>query len=503
MKATLRYYTSVFLRRLHWFLIPAVAITAIGVIVAMTLPPTYVSSTRFVVEEPQIPSRLAAPTVTTSPLERLQIIEQRLLARSNLIDVARRVNMPGIAQMSADDIASTMNSRTTTKIIAAREGATQMTIAFEAPTPQLAAAVVNEYLSIIQRDDVESRTGMAGQTYDFFQQEIERLSTALNEQSAKILRFKADNADALPEDQAYRQQQLITMQARLDQLGRDISNLTEQRARVVQVFQSTGQIQSVTSQNASPQEHQLAQMRMQLNQALAVYAPDNPRIRILRSQIAQLEATIAGTSQPDQSDPLKAQMAEIDGRIATLKTQEEQLQGEITRIQDAISRATVNSVSLAALQRDYDNIQSQYSSIQNRLFDASTGERIERQARGQRITILQQPVVPTNAAKPNRILLAGGGLAAGIIAGLALVMLLELLNRSPRRPEDIVKKLGIMPIATIPYIRSSREAVVHRSLKAALILLILICVPAIVWSIHTYYQPLDVLAEQVKEQIGL
>ena len=295
----------------------------------------------------------------------MQIIEQRLISRSNVIDVARRVNIPGIAQMSADDIANYMNDRTTTKIIAPREGATQMTISFDAPTPQLAAAVVNEYLSVIQRDDVESRTGMAGQTYDFFQQEVERLSTALNEQSAKILRFKADNADALPEDQSYRQQQLITMQARLDQLGRDISNLTEQRARVIQVFQSTGQIQSVTSQNASPQEHQLAQMRTQLNQALAVYAPDNPRIRILKSQIAQLEATIAGTAQPDQSDPLKAQMAEIDGRIATLKTQEEQLQGEIDRLQDAISRASVNSVALAALQRDYDNIQSQYSSIQN------------------------------------------------------------------------------------------------------------------------------------------
>ncbi|OWJ84028.1 lipopolysaccharide biosynthesis [Haematobacter missouriensis] len=503
MKATLRYYGSVFLRRLHWFLIPALAIAAVGIIVAMTLPPSYVSSTRFIVEDPQIPSRLAPPTVTTAPLERLQIIEQRLLARSNLIDVARRVNIPGIAQMSADDIAGYMSSRTNTKIITARDAASQMTISFEAPTPQIAAAVVNEYLSAIQRDDVESRTGMAGQTYDFFQQEADRLSTALNDQSAKILQFKADNSDALPEDQPYRQQQLIALQARLDQTGRDISNLTEQRARVVQIFQTTGQIQSVTSQNASPQEHQLAQMRMQLNQALAVYAPDNPRIRILKSQIAQLEATIAGTAQPDQSDPLKAQMAEIDGRIATLQGQEEQIRGEITRIQEAIGRATVNSVSLAGLQRDYDSIQSQYTSAQARLFDASTGERIERQARGQRITVIQQPTVPTSPSKPNRLMLAGAGIAAGLGAGLVLVVLLELLNRSPRRPEDIVKRLGIMPIATIPYIHSSREAVVHRSLKVAMVLIILILVPALVWSIHTYYQPLDVLAEQVKEKVGL
>lgn len=78
-----------------------------------------------------------------------------------------------------------------------------------------------------------------------------------------------------------------------------------------------------------------------------------------------------------------------------------------------------------------------------------------------------------------------------------------MLNRSPRRPEDLVKKLGIMPIATIPYIRSSREVVWQRSLKVATILVILIGVPAIVWGIHTYYQPLDLLAERVKDKVGL
>lgn len=504
MKATLRYYTSVFLRRLHWFLIPALAISAIGIIVAMTLPPAYVSSTRFFVEEPQIPSRLAAPTVTTGPLERLQIIEQRLLARSNLIDVARRVNIPGLDQMNADQIVAHMVANTTTKIITGREAASQMTIAFEAPTPQIAAAVVNEYLNTIQRDDVDSRTGNASETFDFFQQEVERLSNAMGEQSAKILKFKSDNADALPEDQPYKQQQLIALQTRADQFDRDIISLAEQRARLIQVFESTGQIQALTPENASPEQRQLAQMRNQLNQALAVYAPDNPRIRILKGQIAQLEATVAGAAATtDTTSPLQRQLDEIDGRVASLTTQQEQARAEIARIQDAVGRATVNSVALNALQRDYESIQSQYSAAQSRLFDASTGERIERQARGQRITVLQQPVVPSSPSKPNRILLAGGGIAAGILAGLALVVLLELLNRAPRRPEDIVRKLGIMPIATIPYIRSSRETVVHRSLKAALILLILIFVPAIVWSIHTYYQPLDILAEQVKEKIGL
>lgn len=507
MKATLRYYFSVFLRKLHWFLIPAVAISAVGIIIAMTLPPAYVSQTRFVVEQSQIPQRLAPPTVTSAPLERLQIIEQRLLARANLIDVARAVNLPGNREMSADALADYMRTRTTTKIITSRGGASQMVVSFEAGSPQMAAAVVNEYLNQIQRDDVEARAGSASQTFEFFQQEVDRLATAMNAQSARILEFKTKNADALPQDQPFRQQQMVSLQGRIEQIDRDVASLTEQRARLVQIFETTGQVGTVSGagETLTPQQRQLEQMRNQLNQSLAIYTPDNPRIKVLRSQIAQLETAIgaAPTQAPGAKSPLQLQLDEIDGRVANLRSQQEQLRGELQKLNDASARATANAVTLDALERDYASIQGQYSAAQARQFEAETSERIERQSRGQRITILEQPAAASAPTKPNRVLIVAGGVGAGILVGLALVVLLDLLNRSPRRGEDLVKKLGIMPIATIPYIRSSREMVWQRSLKAALILFILIVVPAIVWGIHTYYQPLDLLAERVKEKIGL
>lgn len=502
---TFKYYFSVFLRRLHWFLIPALAFSAIGIIVAMSLPPAYVSQTRFVVEDSQIPNALAPPSVRSSPLERLQILEQRLLARANVLDIARRANLPGQANMDPDALAATMRDKTDTKIINPRGGATQMTVSFESTNPQVAASVVNEYLNLIQREDVEARTGSASQTLQFFQQEVDRFSTALNAQSAKILEFKSQNADALPGDQNFRQQQLVTLQNRLDQSDRDVASLTEQRARLVQIFEATGQIQSIGGESRTPEQRRLDDMRTQLNQALGVYSAESPRIRMLKAQIAQLEATIRATNPTADASasPLQLQLNEIDSRVTRLREQQDVVRADIARLNDAMTRAAANSVALDALQRDYESIQNRYSAAQSRLAEASTSERIELQSRGQRITVLEQPVVATRPSKPNRSLIMAGGIGAGVLTGLALVALLELMNRSPRRPEDLVKKLGIMPIATIPYIRSSRELVWQRSLKAALILVILIGVPAIVWGIHTYYQPLDLLAERVKGKIGL
>ena len=60
------------------------------------------------------------------------------------------------------------------------------------------------------------------------------------------------------------------------------------------------------------------------------------------------------------------------------------------------------------------------------------------------------------------MLIAGGGTAFGIMAGIALVVLIELLNRTARRPEDIVKRIGVRPLATLPYMRSRGEVVWKR-----------------------------------------
>ena len=64
--------------------------SAVAIIIAMTLPPTYVSQMRLIVESPQIPANLASSTVTTSAPEQLQIVEQRLLTRPVLLDISRK-----------------------------------------------------------------------------------------------------------------------------------------------------------------------------------------------------------------------------------------------------------------------------------------------------------------------------------------------------------------------------------------------------------------------------
>ena len=70
----LKFYWAVFKRRLPYFVVIAALISAIGIVVAYTLPPVYQSSARMLVEPQQIPGDLAQSTVPVNPFEQIQII---------------------------------------------------------------------------------------------------------------------------------------------------------------------------------------------------------------------------------------------------------------------------------------------------------------------------------------------------------------------------------------------------------------------------------------------
>ncbi|MCK8465152.1 lipopolysaccharide biosynthesis [Aliiroseovarius sp. S1339] len=506
----LRYYRSIFMRRLPYFLLVATVIGAASIIMAMTLPPSFVSRMTLIVESPQIPDELAASTARTPAQEQLQVVEQRLMTRANLLEIANKLQvLEKQNEMTPDQIAKSMRARTVIRSTAGRDQAALMTISFEAPSGQKSAGVLNEYLTLIQKEDVQSRTGRATQTLEFFEQEVSRLNQELAERSARILAYKTEHGDALPESLDYRLGQQSLLQERLAQLERESISLQEQRRRLVRIFETTGQVGGLAGPALSPEQQQLEEMRAALNNALAVYSETNPRVKILRARIEALEKTLQSMPPEENDQPLTGnslldvQLAEITARENSLNEQKRSTQKQLEKLADTIERTPSNSIRLDELQLEYANVQLQYNTAVERLSRASTGERIEVMSRGQRISVIEPPAVPNQPSKPNRALIAGGGSVFGIMAGIGLIVLLEFMNRSIRRPEDLVAKLGITPLATIPFIATAGENSHRQKFRILGMVIILLGVPLAVYAVHMFYQPLDLLAERIMDKIGV
>ena len=506
MNLDLSFYFALFKRRLPIMISFVVVAFAIGVFLALTLPPTYRANARLLVESPQISSEMAITTVQTSADKQLQIIEQRLMTRANMIDIANKFGVfQDRADMQPDEIFEAMAARVDISVSAGnRQRVTAMTISARDGDPRIAANIVNELVTLVESESASIRQTEAGETAEFFEGEVARLSEELTRKSAQIVAFKEANKDALPEEQEYRLNRQSQLLERLSLYQRDLVSQNEQRNRLLAVGTATG----APTVSLTPEQQRLAELRNELNRLLSIYSESNPRVKMVRSQITQLQASMTPAGDGSANvDPMQTmldlQIADIDGRIEFLSSSIASTEAELADLQIAIEKTPENAIRLEALTRDYDNIQNQYNQSVSSLATAKVGESIEIQGRGERVSVIERAIAPNVPSGPNRKLVAGGGVFAGLGLATLFFVLAELLNRTIRRPVDLTRALGIQPLATIPFIESPAQTGRKRIMGFVVLSAIVVAVPLTLWALHTFYLPLDLLAEKVLGLLGL
>lgn len=516
MNIDLSFYWKLFLRRLPVMALLVTVCTALGVFTAIRLPTTYSTSARLLVEDPQIPDGMVASTVRISAPEQLDIIRQRLTTRANLIDIANEYNViENIRAISPDDVVEEMRESTGIRLSTGRDQAIIMSINFEGRSGKVVADVVNEYVTLVMEANLDFRMSRAEDTLDFFEQEVDRLNSQLDEQSVRITAFKAANAAALPENQPYRLGRQSLLLERIPMLERDLATATTQRDEFERIFQNTGSVNQGDQPRAlSIEEQQLENAKNELVLALAVYSEDNPRIVQMRAMIERLETIVAGQQTagvnvevPADASPqeavFQATIIEMDNRIASIEADILRTTEEIAALQVAISDSAANEIQLSALERDYNNIQDRYNSAINNFNAAQMSEQIETSAQGRRITVIENAVVPSEPSGPNRprVIATGAVLGLGLAGGF--FMLLEILNRTIRRPVELVNRFNVMPITTIPYLESKSRRMSRRLMLFSATLVAIIGVPLALWYIDTNYMPLDIFVQKVLSRLGL
>ncbi|TDX21579.1 GumC family protein [Rhodovulum visakhapatnamense] len=481
MTFDLTLYWRLLLRRLPVMAVLLIACSVAGVVAAFKLPETYATSARLLVEAAQIPDRMVTSTVQTDAEEQLDIIEQKLLTRANMIDIANRFNVfPNLREMEPDEVVSAMRSATRVHRSAGRDQATLMMISFSSESPQIAANVVNEYVTLVLEENSEFRKSRAENTLQFFDQEAQRLGQDLDRQSTAIATFKSENADALPEDQSYRLGRQNLLQERLSRLERDLKAGQDQRNDIVRIFEATGTVRpdGGAVRNMSPEEQRLAAAKAELDKARAIYSETSPRVTSLQAVVDRLEKTVAeqdpaGTAgeNPTATSPeqalLDATLSQLDSRLKSLQDDISSTNAELADLQALIGKSASNGIQLAALERDYEITQTRYNAAVANLNEARMSERVEASAKGQRITVIENASVPQLPSGPSRKKVAALGVGAGIGLAGAYFVLLELINRTIRTPSELTGRFNITPLTTIPYLEPPQRPRRRRTRRGA------------------------------------
>jgi uncharacterized protein involved in exopolysaccharide biosynthesis len=231
---------------------------------------------------------IVKPVSSVTALERVQLIQQRVITRDTLLGIAGKYGLfPGSA-----DVLESMRKSLQFKPDVADSRMSALTVAFtvgfEYPDPKLAMDVANELVNLIVSEDDRSRSNRATEAVRILTDEAKDLENKLDDTQALIIEAARRPPDVLP-------------------------TISEQQ-----------KIQLST----------LAGLRAELAQKMSVYSDAHPAVTSLKKRIALMEKTV----QDVPAAPAQAKSAQLDD-METLRRQRDAIEKRLSEANAKLSTA--------------------------------------------------------------------------------------------------------------------------------------------------------------------
>jgi uncharacterized protein involved in exopolysaccharide biosynthesis len=128
------------------------------------------------------------------------------------------------------------------------------------------------------------------------------------------------------------------------------------------------------------------------------------------------------------------------------------LQQEISVYQGKVALSPAIEEQYKQMARDYENAQKNYQDLLANKSKSDLALKMEQQQQGEQMHLLNPANVPDSPSFPNRLLFAGGGLAAGLAVGMGLALWLEFRDKSIRTEADAEAALELPMLVAIPWV---------------------------------------------------
>jgi uncharacterized protein involved in exopolysaccharide biosynthesis len=196
----LGHYFQILKRRALYFALPFIAILLLGSFVTLIQRPIYEAKGKILVESQGVPADLVRPTVTDTANQRIQVIQQRIMTRDNLLALINKYGMFVSEQrwMSGTELLDLMRQLAKFELVditstPSRQNASTIafTVSFEYENPETTLRVTNDLLTLILKEDARDRTDRAAETTKFLTRESQRLQAQLATVLAQIAEKQA------------------------------------------------------------------------------------------------------------------------------------------------------------------------------------------------------------------------------------------------------------------------------------------------------------------------
>jgi polysaccharide chain length determinant protein (PEP-CTERM system associated) len=478
-------YIWILKRRKLSLMLPFAVIFSIASIVAVILPPVYKSTSTILIEEQEIPSDFVMATVTSFAEQRLQSIYQRIMGTSRLLDIIGRYklyeNLKG--KMTTEQIVDRMRKAIRLETVSAevvdrRTGRpSSATIAFTLTyegkgVPEKVQRVANVLASLFLEENLQVRERQTKETYQFLEDEMNKLRAQLGAIESKIASFKAIHINELPEVFRVNMQTLNSIEQNVERVKEQMRNLKEREGYL------QTQLASITPlEKMNEDMRRLRELRVQLANLETRFTDEYPDVIKAKEEIARLEQQLAN-SEPGNSaaenlpdNPayitLASQLASTQADIESLKRQIIEMERTADKYRRRIEETPKVEEEYKSLIIERNNTQAKHDDLMQKYMEAKVAHGLEKEQKGERFTLIDPARLPEKPYKPNRLAIIMIGLILGIVAGVSTVSIKEYTDDSVRSPDELSSATHFPVLAGIPEIFSSKD--VRRRTKMRLV----------------------------------
>jgi len=482
------YIGGVWNRRWHVIAV-AWLVCGAGWTAVASLPDRYESSARIYVDmDTMLGPLMKGIAVEMNMFQQIDIMNRTLLSRPNLEKIILMTDLD--LTVKNDEDKERLINEMTRKISVVQQGRNLFQISYIDQERGLTKRVVQAVMQIFVEGNLGASRKDMETTRRFLEGQLHSYEKQLVEAETRLAKFKRQNMGLLPGGGNYYQYMQEMRKKNADtegQIGEAMMIRDELRTQIKEVpkFLEVAQDNSAAGAGGSsggPESDlqvRILELQQGIDTLLSLYTEQHPDVVSAKRRLAALQKQMndenrlvkseqgpdgemkAGPGKRMVSNPvyeqIKLQLVQQEGVIAALKNRSEQARKDIEKWAGLAKLVPQVEAELAQLNRDYEIVQKGYSEIRQRQESAKLAGELETKAQKVQFRIIDPPKLPVKPVGPDRPLLFGGVLAAGIAAGIAFAFLLSQVNTTFTSIQGLRSTFTLPVLGRISAIVSARE----------------------------------------------
>ncbi|WP_238528352.1 XrtA system polysaccharide chain length determinant [Pseudodesulfovibrio mercurii] len=413
----------------------------IAIVTSYVLPKKYEAKSIVFIEQNVISDLVKGIAVTPSMDTKIKAIKVTMLSRNMLSKVINALDLD-VDLKNEISLDSTIKSLRGRIKIGLDEKRGVFDIRFADTDPVLARDVVNTLTRVYIEDSVSNKRKESYEATRFLADQIEVFKKRIDEAKKEIEDYKVASGKVLTTNEYAVRREIEKGEDQIKDIDIRISTLESSRTMLL---------------SNSPSRSRLRQQEQLLDDMLARYTENHPRVRQLENAIAETKRQIAHNSEEELSLIYSSpEYQHLKVQIRALNTQKANIEEEMASNKALLDQIPRAQAELQELKRKEKNEVIIYEKLVSRYGQSEVSKEMELQDKAVSFRVLDPAVIPTIPSSPNRPLIMLAGMAIGVAFGLGVIFLMDLIDPSIKNVDDL-REFGIPVLAVIPKLKNVEE----------------------------------------------